>query len=55
MYYPGPSLEPRDETPEVFVHCDSCDDEIYVGDFYFRINGLCLCERCVQLSREVAE
>ena len=32
--------------PETFDYCDMCGGEIYVGDEYYDIEDMKLCEKC---------
>ena len=31
-----------------YINCDSCDCEIEDGDYYYELDGECLCERCAE-------
>lgn len=45
------------ESPEakVFAECDLCGDPIYVGDGYYRFEGMNICEDCMDECQKTAE
>lgn len=47
-------LQPPEEDMPVF-ECDVCGGNIHSGYDYYRIDGKCICEECVNGGRKVAE
>lgn len=45
------------EQPDGFVFClcSWCDDEIHLGDDYYRIGAENICQSCVDSCRTIAE
>lgn len=41
--------------PQIAHHCAYCDQEIYVGDTYYEIEGKAICEECIDYARKEAE
>lgn len=50
-----PSRCPNADEPPVFAECDICGYEIYVGDEYYEVEDLKVCENCIFDSRKTAE
>ena len=46
---------PFEDDPPFFAECDLCRCEIYVGEDYFEINGLQICEDCMAKQRRTAD
>ena len=41
--------------PEQMFTCDLCEEPIYKGDTYYRINyDVCICEECMENARREA-
>lgn len=45
----------HESEPEVFARCDSCNAKIYDGEEYYKLNGFCFCEYCVEGAHKTAE
>ena len=53
--YTCPSGCPNAPDPPIYAHCEICDEPIYDGDEYYKINEHNYCEACVLNSYRTAE
>lgn len=53
--YPCHPQCPNADEPEVYAHCEICDEPIYDGDEYYNLDGHKYCEACVQSGYRTAE
>jgi len=37
------------------IFCDECGEEILVGDAYYKVNGVVICEECMEGFKETAD
>ena len=54
---PDSCYDYRYEAPKakVYTHCDICGEPIYVGDSYFKIKVLVVCNDCINTFKTIAE
>ncbi|PRR86184.1 hypothetical protein [Clostridium luticellarii] len=47
----------RYEAPiaKIFTTCDVCGESIFVGDSYYKIENLSICNDCINSFKEIAE
>ena len=52
MPIPFEDTREEEKTP-VATHCDACDNEIFVGESYYHIASMDICEDCIDDFRKV--
>lgn len=51
--YPEPPLEPP--APKVLFYCEECGEEICEYEYFYELQGMKFCERCVDDAKKIAE
>ena len=44
-----------DEEERVAFHCDCCSEPIYIGEDYYEIDDIKICEDCIRDYKKTAE